>query len=160
MITVAIRGHGHPVSGDGSRRPQEAARRRFSSRTPLTASRSTRATCTLRASMAALLQATPSSRTSFRRSRTRPALMHGGPFANIAHGCNCGQRDQVSLMKLADYRRHRGGLRRRPRRREVLGHQVPQGRHLQPSCRRARRDRPRAQVQWRRTQDRAEHTPT
>ena len=55
--------------------------------------------------MAALLQATPSSPTSSRPSRARPASMHGGPFANIAHGCNSVQATQLAL-KLADYRHH------------------------------------------------------
>ena len=31
-----------------------------------------------------------------------PALMHGGPFANIAHGCNSGRATRLAL-KLADY---------------------------------------------------------
>ena len=43
-----------------------------------------------------------------------PAFIHGGPFANIAHGCN-------SIH-------HRSWFRCGPRRREVLQHQMPQGR--------------------------------
>ena len=37
-----------------------------------------------------------------------PALMHGGPFANIAHGCNSVRATKLAL-KLADYTT-RGGL--------------------------------------------------
>ena len=57
-----------------------------------------------------------------------PAFVHGGPFANIAHGCNSVMATRMA-MALGDYRHHRGGLRRRPRRREVLRHQVPHGGH-------------------------------
>ena len=55
-----------------------------------------------------------------------PALVHGGPFANIAHGCNSivATRGGAAARRL---RRHRGGLRRRPRRGEVLQHQMPAG---------------------------------
>ena len=53
-----------------------------------------------------------------------PAFVHGGPFANIAHGCNSLMATRTAL-RLADYRGHRGRLRRRSRRREVLRHQVP-----------------------------------
>ncbi len=53
-----------------------------------------------------------------------PAFVHGGPFANIAHGCN-----SVLATEHGDaperLHRHRGRLRRRPRRREVPRHQVP-----------------------------------
>ena len=31
-----------------------------------------------------------------------PAIMHGGPFANIAHGCNSIRATKLAL-KLADY---------------------------------------------------------
>ena len=31
-----------------------------------------------------------------------PAIMHGGPFANIAHGCNSVRATRLAL-KLADY---------------------------------------------------------
>ena len=48
-----------------------------------------------------------------------PALMHGGPFANIAHGCN---PPGPQARRLHD---HRGGLRLRPGRGEVHGHQMP-----------------------------------
>ena len=52
-----------------------------------------------------------------------PALVHTGPFANIAHGNSSIVADYVALRR-ADYVRHRGGLRRRHGRREVLRHQV------------------------------------
>ena len=32
-----------------------------------------------------------------------PALVHGGPFANIAHGCNSRHRDHGMALKLGDY---------------------------------------------------------
>ena len=54
-----------------------------------------------------------------------PAFIHGGPFANIAHGCNSVIATRTAL-KLADYVVTEAGLRRRPRRREVRRHQVPQ----------------------------------
>ena len=53
-----------------------------------------------------------------------PAIVHGGPFANIAHGCN-----SVSATDAAHEAGrlcgHRGWLRRRSGRGEVFGHQVP-----------------------------------
>ena len=55
-----------------------------------------------------------------------PAFIHGGPFANIAHGCNSVMATKTAL-KLADYVVTEARLRRRPRRREVRRHQVPQG---------------------------------
>ena len=59
-----------------------------------------------------------------RRWRARPALVHGGPFANIAHGCNSVAGDPAGA---APGRRggDRGGVRRRPGRGEVPRHQVP-----------------------------------
>ena len=55
-----------------------------------------------------------------------PALVHGGPFANIAHGCNSVVATRAAL-KLGDYVVTEAGLRRGPRRREILRHQVPHG---------------------------------
>ena len=77
-----------------------------------------------------------------------PAFIHGGPFANIAHGCNSvhGDEDGAEARRL---RRHRGRVRRRSRRREILRHQMPQGR-AQARCGGHRRDRARAQDAWRR----------
>ena len=53
-----------------------------------------------------------------------PAFVHCGPFANIAHGNNCVLADRAALAG-DRHRRHRGGLRGRHGRREVLRHQVP-----------------------------------
>ena len=77
-----------------------------------------------------------------------PAFIHGGPFANIAHGCN----SVVADHDRAQARRLRGdgsGLRRRPRRGEIPRHQVPQG-GAQARLRRHRRHHPRAEDAWRR----------
>jgi formyltetrahydrofolate synthetase len=54
-----------------------------------------------------------------------PALIHGGPFANIAHGCNSivATKGGLQARRLC---RDRGRLRRRSRRREILRHQMPQ----------------------------------
>ncbi len=38
-----------------------------------------------------------------------PVLVHGGPFANIAHGCNSVRATKLA-MKLADVAAHRGWL--------------------------------------------------
>ena len=67
----------------------------------------------------------------------RRAVRQHRPWLQLGHG------DQARAQALR-LRGHRGGLRRRPRRREVLRHQVPQGR---PHARRRgdRRDHPRAQ---------------
>ena len=54
-----------------------------------------------------------------------PALLHGGPFANIAHGCNSRHR-HAHRAAAGRLRGHRGRLRRRPGGREVHRHQVPQ----------------------------------
>ena len=61
-----------------------------------------------------------------------PALVHGGPFANIAHGCNS--------VKATTARPQAGrcggdgsGVRRRSRRREIPRHQVPAG-PAAPAC--------------------------
>ena len=40
-----------------------------------------------------------------------PAFIHGGPFANIAHGCNSVTATTTAL-KLADYVVDRGRVRR------------------------------------------------
>ena len=55
----------------------------YSTSEPVTA-----AICNAQGAMAALLRGRASSPTSSRRSRGRPRSIHGGPFANIAHGCN------------------------------------------------------------------------
>ncbi len=50
-----------------------------------------------------------------------PAFVHGGPFANIAHGCNTLIATRMAL-KLADLHRDRGRFRRRPGCREIFRH--------------------------------------
>ncbi len=83
-----------------------------------------------------------------------PAFIHGGPFANIAHGCNSIMATRMAL-KLGRLRSHGGRLRRRPGRREVHRHQVPQGRP--EALRRGDRGhRAGAEVPRRRAQARAE----
>ena len=52
-----------------------------------------------------------------------PALVHGGPFANIAHGCNSVIATKLAL-KLGEICVTEAGFGIRPRRREVLRHQV------------------------------------
>ena len=82
-----------------------------------------------------------------------PALVHGGPFANIAHGCN----SVVATKARAQARRlcrDRGRVRRRSRRGEILRHQVPQGR-AQTRRRSGRGDGARAQDARRRREGRA-----
>ena len=73
-----------------------------------------------------------------------PALVHAGPFGNIAHGCNSARRHQAG-PRARRHRAHRGRLRRRPRRREVLRHQVPRSAGSSPrrrsSSRRCARSR-------------------
>ena len=77
-----------------------------------------------------------------------PAFIHGGPFANIAHGCNSVLATTTAL-KLCDYVVTEAGLRRRSRRREIPRHQVPQDR-ARSGLRRPRRHHPRAEDAWRR----------
>ena len=79
-----------------------------------------------------------------------PALVHGGPFANIAHGCNSVIATRAAL-KLGDYVVTEAGIRRRSRRREVLRHQVPR-RRAEAGRRGHRRHRARAQDARRRRQ--------
>ena len=93
-----------------------------------------------------------------------PAFVHGGPFANIAHGCSSVDRHPGGAAA-GRLRGHRGRLRRRPRRREVRRHQVPQVRAATrrrgrgghgagaevPRRRRGRRPRrPRTSARWKR----------
>ena len=52
-----------------------------------------------------------------------PAIIHGGPFANIAHGCNSVLATKLSLS-LADYTITEAGLVRIWRG-EILEYQVP-----------------------------------
>ena len=84
-----------------------------------------------------------------------PALVHGGPFGNIAHGCNSVVATRLGARH-GRPRPHRGRLRRRPRRGEVLRHQVPDGR-AQPRSGGGRGHHPRAQDARRRQEGRARH---
>ena len=87
-----------------------------------------------------------------------PAFIHGGPFANIAHGCNSviATRMRPEAGRLCC---DRGGLRRRPGRREVPGHQVPHGRP-EALRRGGRGHRPRPEAPRRRGQGRTGHRRT
>ena len=51
-----------------------------------------------------------------------PAFVHGGPFANIAHGCNSVLATRMAMHR-CDYAVTGGRLWRRPRRGEVPGYQ-------------------------------------
>ena len=73
-----------------------------------------------------------SRRTSCRRWRTIPAFIHGGPFGNIAHGCNSVIATRTAL-KLADYVVTEAGFGADLGRREVHRHQVPQVRSACPT---------------------------
>ena len=62
-----------------------------------------------------------------------PAFIHGGPFANIAHGCNSVSATTTAL-KLADYVVTEAGFGADLGAREVPRHQVPQGRACSPTA--------------------------
>ena len=66
--------------------------------------------------------------------RPYPCLMHGGPFANIAHGCNSVAATRLAL-RMSDYTVTEAGVRRGPGRGEVPGYQVP---HERPVAQRDR----------------------
>lgn len=53
-----------------------------------------------------------------------PAFVHGGPFANIAHGCNSIMATRMAL-KLADYVVTEAGFGGRSGCRKIRRHQVP-----------------------------------
>ena len=79
-----------------------------------------------------------------------PALVHGGPFANIAHGCNSVIATRLGL-KLADVVVTEAGFGADLGRREVPRHQVPH-RRARAGLRGGGGDRPRAEDAWRRGQ--------
>ena len=58
-----------------------------------------------------------------------PAFVHGGPFANIAHGCNSVQATKMAL-KLCRHHCHGSRIRSGPWSREVFGYQMSDGRTL------------------------------
>ena len=55
-----------------------------------------------------------------------PAFVHGGPFANIAHGCNSVVATTTAL-KLADYVVTEAGFGADLGAEKIHEHQVPQG---------------------------------
>ena len=81
-----------------------------------------------------------------------PAFVHGGPFANIAHGCNSVIATTTAL-KLADYVVTEAGFWRGFGGREVSQHQVSQGGSGPRLCG-ACGDRPGHENEWRRGQGR------
>ena len=58
-----------------------------------------------------------------------PVLMHGGPFANIAHGCNSVIATRTSL-RLADYTVTEAGFGADLGAEKFFGHQMPHCRNL------------------------------
>jgi len=68
-----------------------------------------------------------------------PAFVHGGPFANIAHGCNSVMATRMA-MRLGGLHRDRGRVRRGSGRGKIPRHQVPDDR-ASPGCRGGRGDR-------------------
>ena len=60
-----------------------------------------------------------------------PALVHGGPFANIAHGCNSVIATRLGLA-LADVVVTEAGFGADLGAREIPRHQVPQRRAVAP----------------------------
>ena len=84
-----------------------------------------------------------------------PAFIHGGPFANIAHGCNSVLATKTAL-KLVRLCGDRGGLRRRSWRREICRHQMPKIGPA-PAGGGDRRDDSRPQISWRRGAQGAQH---
>ena len=82
-----LRGHGDPVPRARPEGPEGALRRDRRRATRATPSRSARADLKAHGAMAALLKDAIHPNLVQTLEGT-PALVHGGPFANIAHGCN------------------------------------------------------------------------
>jgi formate--tetrahydrofolate ligase len=82
-----------------------------------------------------------------------PAFVHGGPFANIAHGCNSVVATTTAL-KLADYVVTEAGFGADLGAEKVLRHQVPQG-WSQARCRGDRRHGAGDEDEWRREEGRS-----
>ncbi len=95
-----LRGHGHPLPGHQPRDMRERLGRiliGWSRRgRPVTSS-----DIKVAGAMAALLKDAIKPNLVQTIENT-PAIIHGGPFANIAHGCNSVQATKIGLM-LADY---------------------------------------------------------
>ena len=62
-----------------------------------------------------------------------PAFIHGGPFANIAHGCNSVIATKLAL-RLADYMVTEAGFGADLGAEKFIEHQVPQGRASGPDA--------------------------
>ena len=83
-----------------------------------------------------------------------PAIVHGGPFANIAHGCNSVTATKMSL-KLADYTITEAGFGADLGAEKFLDIKCRMGRlKAQRRCNRGNRTCP--EIQWRRSEGRAE----
>ena len=122
-ITVASRGHGHPRPGDPPQGPARAPRPHHRRRTPRAASRVTADDLGAGGAMAVLLQGRHQAEPDAdargqRRVRPRRPLRQHRPRQQLDHR----RPDRPEARRL---RRHRERLRRRPRRGEVHGHQVP-----------------------------------
>ena len=74
-----------------------------------------------------------------------PAFIHGGPFANIAHGCNSVSASHPHGSEAGGLCRHGSRLRRRSWRGKVFRYQVPCHRSP-PGCRCGRRYGPGSEV--------------
>ncbi len=77
-----------------------------------------------------------------------PVIMHGGPFANIAHGCNSVSGDQ-DVSEAGRLHGDRSGLRCGPRCGEVPGYQMPVCRPAS-ECGGDRSDHPGPEAAWQR----------
>ena len=137
VIIAGQRDHGDPLLANGPRRSRGADLADHRRRRPATGSRSRAGELKAAGAMTLLLKDAilPN---LVQTLEGGPALVHGGPFGNIAHGCNSHPRDPARPCA-GRHRGHRGRVRLRPRRREVLRHQVPV-RRAQPGGRGARRD--------------------
>ena len=76
-----------------------------------------------------------------------PCLMHGGPFANIAHGCNSVRATWLALT-LADYTVTEAGFGSDLGAEKILRYQMPRGGNY-PGDRRFGGHRAGAALQWR-----------
>ena len=96
-----LRGDGDPLPGRLAGRPQAPPRRRRRRLHPRQAARSPPATCRPTGAMAVLLRDALAPNLVQTLEHT-PAFIHGGPFANIAHGCNSVMATRAAL-KLGDW---------------------------------------------------------
>ena len=96
-----VRGHGDPVPVDVARTTCATASSRSSSATRATTSRFAPRRLNAQGSMTVLMKEALKPNLVQSLEQT-PTLVHGGPFANIAHGCNSVIATKTAL-KLADY---------------------------------------------------------